>query len=146
MRATIRWRGRQIKKNWQRGLEQGLRAAALFFHTQCRLAVSRPNTGKRVTVKRKRKGGNKRSRTVYPNPSKPGQPPRLRTGFGRRNITWERLGAGFRTRYRVGVRTNAQYMAFLELGTRRVRARPWLKTTLERTERQLKALAQAKWK
>lgn len=78
----------------------------------------------------------------YHDSSKPGEPPRLRTGFGQRNIAYEldqAKGIG-----KVGVRTNAQYMAFLDQGTRRVLPRPWLLATAIKFRRQLEALAKGR--
>jgi len=69
-------------------------------------------------------GSNKTSIRVYPYPSKPGEPPKKRTGFGQRNITLEFDEQNNVGRY--GIRGNALYMFFLEVGTRRVAARPWM--------------------
>jgi hypothetical protein len=72
-----------------------------------------------AALKARRKGSkflNKTQRTIYPNPSKPGESPRMRTGFGRKNI----VGGFSRTTmtYRVGYTRAARYMAFHELGIR----------------------------
>jgi hypothetical protein len=75
----------------------------------------------------------------YITPSQPGEPPRLRTGHGQRNITYEldpAKGIG-----RVGVRVNAIYMAYLDQGTRRVLPRPWLLATAIKFRKQLEAIA-----
>lgn len=108
-------------------IRRGIQAATTFLQTQCKLAVNVSNPGQPVKVKRKRKGGNKRSRTIYPSPSAPGEPPRKRTGFGQRHIRKEfdpKAMVG-----RVGVAQNAIYMLYLEIGTRRVKRRPWLVST-----------------
>ena len=75
----------------------------------------------------------------YLNSSKPGEPPRLRTGFGQRNIAYEldqAKGIG-----KVGVRTNAKYMAYLDQGTSRILPRPWLLATAIKFRRQLEQMA-----
>lgn len=79
-----------------------------------------------------------RSITVYPNPSKPGEPPRLRTGFGRRNIVINyNKNKGW---VRVGIAENAVYMFYLEVGTRRVKRRPWLVNTLFKNKKMISLL------
>ena len=130
MALELTWRGREFEQHLRRASAQGLQRATVFLHAECRRAVSKPNSGVRVPVKRKVKGGNKRSRTIYPYPSKPGEPPKLRTGFGARNVVMEfsrEAMAG-----RVGVTTNGMYMFYLEVGTRRIARRPWLMVTLLR--------------
>lgn len=75
-------------------------------------------------------------------PSQPGEPPRLRTGWGQRNIRYEldrAKGVG-----RVGVGVNAKYMAFLDQGTRRIRPRPWLLATAKKYRTQLQAILRSK--
>ncbi|MDO8598439.1 MAG: hypothetical protein Q7R45_17655 [Sulfuricaulis sp.] len=70
----------------------------------------------------------------YKTPSAPGEPPRKRTGFGQSNVIYETDRAGMRTR--VGVLSNAKYLATLEL----FRNRPWLMATLRKVWPKLKAL------
>jgi hypothetical protein len=65
---------------------------------------------------RQTKGGNKTSRTVYPNSSKPGESPRRRTGFGQKNIV--RGMNAQRPAARVGYTRLIRYMTFHELGIR----------------------------
>lgn len=78
----------------------------------------------------------------YDQPSKEGEPPRVRTGFGQRNIRYElneQAGVG-----RVGVGVNAKYMAMLDQGTKHCRPRPWLLATALKFWGQLQALARGK--
>jgi len=56
--------------------------------------------------------------------SRPGDPPFKQTGHLRRSIAWEINGIVGR------VGTNLDYGRFLELGTRRMAARPWLRRSL----------------
>lgn len=81
----------------------------------------------------------KRSVTIYPYPSKPGEPPRKRTGWGQRHVVWEFDPRTMRGR--VGIAKNAIYMLYLELGTRRVKRRPWLVATLKKRLKVLGMLA-----
>lgn len=78
--------------------------------------------------------------TVYPYPSKPGEPPRRRTGFGQRNILKE-VQPG---EARVGFSRNARYMSFHEAGIRYKRAgmqrRPTLVPMLRNNQSRLRQL------
>ena len=129
MAAKLTWNGEKFKKQLEQATSEGLLRAGTFYHARCQQAVSRPNTGRSVPVKRRTPGGNKRTRTIYPNPSKPGEPPRLRTGFGRSQIVMNHKG-GKNPHVRVGVTRNGMYMFWLEIGTRHVKRRPWLLKTL----------------
>lgn len=129
----------EVKAGVRNVTAAGLMRATVFLHMKCREAVNKPNTGVRVPVKRQTPGGNTTSRTIYPNPSKPGEPPRKRTGWGQRHIVWEfdaRQVVG-----RVGVSAAAIYMLFLELGTRFIRPRPWLVATLVKNLKMIGVLA-----
>lgn len=93
------------------------------LHRLSRDAASRPNTGvtvkfskERIKARKTEKFKNKTQRTIYPNPSKPGESPKRRTGFGHKNIVWgysKMLQAA-----RVGYTRAARYMTFHELGIR----------------------------
>lgn len=70
----------------------------------------------------------------YVTPAPKGQPPRLRTGWGQRNVAYEldqAKGTG-----RVGVRRGAIYMVYLDQ-----KDHPWLLATTQRIYPQLQALA-----
>jgi hypothetical protein len=128
MASGMKWNGKKFEEQLQKATAEGLLRAGAFYHAKCRQVVSKPNTGRSVKVKRRVKGGNKRTRTIYPNPSKPGESPRLRTGFGRNNIVVNHDPKGRYTR--IGVTRNGMYMFYLEVGTRRIQRRPWLLKTL----------------
>jgi hypothetical protein len=139
MASQLKWNGKKFTAQLEKATAEGMMMAGQFLHTKCRLAVSKPNTGRSVPVKRKRPGGNKRTRTIYPNPSKPGESPRLRTGFGRNNIVVNHDPKGRWTR--VGVTQNGIYMFYLEVGTRRIARRPWLLKTLYENRKMIGRLA-----
>lgn len=109
---------------------EGMAMATQYYHSELKRAVNQPNTGTRVKVKRQTAGGNTTSRTVYDNPSKPGEAPRKRTGFGQRGIVREIDRPKIMAR--VGVTANAIYMYYLELGTKHIARRPWLMATLKK--------------
>lgn len=104
-------------------IEQGLQRAIVLYHNKVLEALNTPNT--RVRVKRFRGRG---MRATYPNPSKPGEPPRKRTGWLQRNVVYSIDRATLSAR--VGVTQNARYGAYLEVGTSRMLARPFLRSTL----------------
>lgn len=81
---------------------------------------------------------NRESATVYPYPSKPGEPPRKRTGWGQRHILWDFDDT--KMEGRVGISQNAIYMLYLELGTRRIKPRPWLVATMTKFMAELRVL------
>lgn len=64
----------------------------------------------------------------FPPASFPGEPPHLRTGRLRASVTWE-LGQDALGLY-AAVGTNVDYGRYLEDGTDRLAARPWLKSAL----------------
>ena len=119
----------------------GLKRAAIFYHARCRAAVNVPNTGTRVGGGRNARGQFLKQRTVYDNPSQPGEPPRKRTSHGQRGIIWEYNGDQRDPAVRIGVQQNAIYMAYLELGTRHIQPRPWLLATLHRHQAMIARLA-----
>ena len=61
---------------------------------------------------------------IYGFPSKPGEPPHKQTGHLRRSVAWELVGLVAR------VGTNLRYGRWLELGTSKMAARPWLRVAL----------------
>lgn len=91
-------------------------------------ATIKQRTQLRIINEKKFKTVSQGSYTIYPHPSRPGEPPRVRTGFGRKGVVWEYDAA--KMAGRVGVTRNALYMFYLEVGTRRIRRRPWLMATL----------------
>lgn len=117
--------------------------AAVYFWNACRQAVNVSADPQRRRRKRDtsvRHGGRKGSSyNVYVAPSQPGQPPRKRTGFGQANIHKEFDRANL-IAY-VGVKAPGKYMLHLDLGTQRIKARPWLKATYDANLATIRALA-----
>lgn len=117
-------------------LNKRLMIAADMLKQHCQRLVSKParRITRRVAAGRTGPEGQRRSWTEYVG-SRPGQPPMLRTGFGRSSITF---WAGPRKlTARVGMRRNAIYMAYLELGTRRIARRPWLSRAVREMQSRL---------
>lgn len=119
---------------------QALQVAGLVLQRECMLAVGVANTGvSKVRTRDTSRGKAGSQYTVYPNPSKPGQPPRLRSGFGRSNIFLRSVGSKRKPVVQVGVGGNAAYMFLLEVGTKRVARRPWLLATLQKSKGKMDA-------
>ena len=124
IRASANVNAEQELDRLRRRCVRALRRAAVYLQTQLKITLNKPNTGSR----RRRKGGG--SFTVYANPSKPGEPPRKRTGFLQQNVLFEVDEANLTAR--VGPAANAAYGVHLELGTARMAARPWLLATAQK--------------
>ena len=92
---------------------KAVKAMALRVVQLTQLAVNESAQPTTVKVKRRTKGGNKFTRTIYMNPSKKGEPPHKRTGEGQRNITAVHNAATARSR--VGYRPAAKHMLIHEL-------------------------------
>lgn len=134
MATRVIIRDKEFNRVLREATLRGLKRGGLYLHQKARQAVSQPNTGKRKRIKR---GPNKgKSITVYPNPAPIGQPPRLRTGFGRSNVIFESNDNTILPAVRVGIRKNAIYMWQHEVGIRG-KKRPWLVPALLREQSQI---------
>ena len=130
---NFQFHGDEFKRQLRNATAMGLKRAVVFYHARCRQAVNVPNTGTRRKRQRSTAGGKKGSQyTTYDNPSKPGEPPRKRTSYGQSQICWEYNDNKRDPAVRVGVKKAGLYMAFLELGTDKTAARPWLLATLNK--------------
>lgn len=78
-----------------------------------------------MTVSRRKNGAS--IRTVHV-PSKPDEPPRLQTGALQRSVTMNSFPDQLRVR--VGIPRNTIYGFWLEVGTKRIKPRPWMLLTL----------------
>lgn len=119
MAVRLKFYDKEFERHMQKATAKGLQRAGVYLHGACQRAVN-------VSNPRNNKTGE------YDQPSKPGEPPRARTGYGRSNIVYEYNGIESAPAVRVGVRKNALYMFWLEIGTRRIKPRPWLVATLMR--------------
>lgn len=113
-------------------------AAANIVRNQAVRLVSTP--AKRIRKKRRRdtSGGKRGSQYTIFIGSKPGQPPQVRRGHGRKHIAIEMHES--RLTALLGVRKPAAYMALLEVGTPRIAPRPWLTRALRESASALRAM------
>lgn len=138
MTVIVRWHGEQAQARLRRAAAQAIRQAATLLHTRARLLCNRP--AKRIRMRRRRttKAGPAGSQYTLFIGSAPGQPPMVRTSFGRRHILMEYDAKALTAR--VGPAENAAYMAYLELGTQRIAPRPWLRRALQETRPAIETL------
>lgn len=140
IKTRFTWRGDTGKRLLLSAAGESVVRITEFFLRAVQKEIGVPNPGRRVKRKRKTSGGDKGSTyTVYPNSSKPGEPPRRRTGWLSSHI--RREYAPDRLSSRVGLLPNAKYGLFLELARRYSRRRVWLLHTLNKYIPQLRALA-----
>lgn len=138
IRSKFDWFGDKVERIVVQNGWDDLRRAVIYYYTKLEEALNVPNTGIRVKRKRNTSAGAKGSTyTIYPNPSSPGEPPRKRTGWGAKHVTYEFDQNSLTAR--VGLIANAAYMLFQELGTKKMRERGWLLRTLNKYWDQIKA-------
>jgi hypothetical protein len=144
--VTVKFHDKRFIEGFEKATATGLIRAGRFYHAETQRAVSIPNSGRRRVRTRDTSRGKKGSTyTVYPTPAKEGDPPRLRTGFGRKNIVFQ--FSGWKTGdpwVRVGVTRNALYMFWHEV--KRRGQRPWMIPTLLRLRDKLGAMAMTETK
>jgi len=141
--VRITWHGEELKRAVQAASAEGLIRAGTFLHTAARAAVNKSNPRTRSNKQIRAKGGKLvRSKVKgYFSPSKPGEPPRARTGHGRDGVVFEFNDNRLAPAVRVGVRRNAIYMYYLEMGTNVISPRPWLVATMMKNRQTLALLA-----
>lgn len=118
------------KQQLEAELTRRLSAAAIVVETHAKQLVSIAGTG--GAPGRDAKGRFKRA--YGSNPSAPGEPPHKQKDHLRRSITWELVGKTAR------IGTNLLYGRWLELGTKNMLARPWLRRALAETKTQVLAI------
>lgn len=116
MAVVVKWHGAELLRYGRKAAAAAIKAAGHEHLKIARQMASVPNTGVTQKVLLPDQSHNKTTRTIYPNSSKPGEPPRRRTGQGQKGIVGgtSEDGLSWRTGYTRAVR----YMAFHELGIR----------------------------
>ncbi len=112
--AEINWHGPAVQAQIRAELTRRISAACIVVENHAKQLVSVEGAG-----------GSGNTRLSYnANPSAPGDPPHVQTGRLRSSIAHEVDGLTGR------VGTNVIYGRWLELGTSRMAARPWLRRAL----------------
>ena len=119
---SMRWHGEEFERQVRKALADNLVAAAIHLKGEIKQSLSVGNlTGK------------------YP--SEPGEPPRKVGGLLGEKIAHE----VDRVRLIARVGTNLLYGKFLELGTRKMAARPFIRPGLEKARHRIGRILAGKW-
>ena len=124
----MKWKGPEAMKAIRHEAANRVDMASRFVRDKAKEIVGRSQP---VRIYAKKAG---RSRKGL-DPSKPGEPPKKVTGHLRMGIR-KQMDRG-RIEARIG--SNVPYGKHLELGTRKMAARPWLRPTLTRNAAELQA-------
>jgi HK97 gp10 family phage protein len=137
------WHGKRIVEILQSELTRRLTASAMLVTRHAKELVGKEGTGTRSKsgAVEPTQARNKKKLIEGAFPSSPGEPPHKQTGHLQRSITWELRRSGLFGRGLIArVGTIVDYGRFLELGTRRMRPRPWLKRSLDAVKPQIKMI------
>ena len=109
-----------------------VKAASIYLSSTVKADISQAGTLRYTTFTKSKKTLQfEKQKTVYNfTHSVPGNPPFKQTGHLRRSITWELAYKSLQIGAVGRVGTNLKYGRYLELGTRRMAARPYLRRAL----------------
>jgi hypothetical protein len=125
----MKWYGLEAQAKIEAGIKRNLEAACITVENHAKKLLSIAGTG---TVGRDVKGKFKLKRKYGYERSKPGEPPRKQKGHLRRSVAHEVIGLIGR------VGTNYEVGRWLELGTSRMAARPWLRRSFAECQDQIR--------
>lgn len=136
-----KWSGPQAEALIRQAVARNLAAAAIVVKTKAKILLSLPGTAQAIRAMSYRYGGRKynvkKKGTVYGAVvSDPGEPPRKQTGRLRGSVAHE----VDRDKLTARVGTNVVYGRWLELGTSKMAARPWLRRALFESREQIKSI------
>lgn len=143
MAGRVEWNGEAFQKRVRAEMNRRLAASSMIVENHAKELLSVAGTGVAASafvgngkVGKQEKKYRKGRRTYGSNPSKPGEPPHKQYGHLRRSVTFalDRLGLVSR------VGTNLKKGRWLELGTSKMAARPWLRRALLEKRAQVAAL------
>lgn len=148
MAGRVQWNGDQFIRQVNRVMTKRLDAAAIIVQDHAKELISVDGTTKGGGG-RDKKGRFLKNLKYNTNPSKPGEPPHVQYGHLRRNVN--RMVDSSAMVSRVGVpgkiEQNGENIGkvarWLELGTRFMAARPWLRRALQEKRAQIKAILTA---
>jgi phage gpG-like protein len=126
MANAFSWHGDALKRKFEGMVGRRLDAASIVVQNHAKALISTEGTAKATAGRTLRSGRKVRKGSLIygASPSKPGEPPNVQTGRLRGSVAHERVGMVAR------VGTNVRYGRDLELGTRKMAARPWLRRAL----------------
>jgi HK97 gp10 family phage protein len=125
--AAFRAKGKKVQSN----VAKAITKACLIVERDAKLSMT--NTIKLSPMFVALHGGKANGHL----PSQPGSPPAVDTGRLRASITHRIEGGGWEKTTRGYVGTNVIYGRYLEFGTSRMAARPWLIPALERHRKEI---------
>ena len=118
---TMKWYGESVTQKIDTEIDKRIQRAISIIGVHAKSQLMKQHS------KYKGTGLDKRGLT----PSKEGEYPRKVTGHLRRSVMWE-YDRSIQTG-RVGIGKEAEYGKWLELGTKRMRRRPWLSLAVSET-------------
>lgn len=127
MAGHIEWNGEQWTREMREQYRKNITAAAIYLVNVIKADISQPGTLRYSVIP-----GGKYIKTIRNfTHSIPGNPPYLQTGLLRSSIAWEFIKGPSNTELaRVG--TNLKYGLYLEKGTRKMAARPYLEVNVRK--------------
>ena len=144
MAGKVEWHGDKIQARIRSETQKRIKAACrLVLNHWVKLIKVEGTTRARGRLRLKREDGTirvlRKGRLVYGGaPSAPGEPPHVQTGHLWHSAAYELLQTLIG---RVG--TNTKYLLWLELGTKRMKARPSLRRALQECLPQVRAILTA---
>lgn len=128
MAGHVNWNGDQFAAQVKAEMGRRLNASAIVVESHAKTLINTAGTsgGAQYDADGKRIKGAYKKLKYNTNPSKPGDPPHKQTGNLQRSVTHE--VSVWWSRARIG--TNVKYGRWLELGTKWMAARPWLRRSL----------------
>lgn len=143
MANRVVWNGEEAKRQIVKLTEARIKTACVFLHNQVKQSISQSGV-LRYNPLTKKGTASKSQKSVYNfTHSRPGNPPYKQKGTLRRAVGWEVKGL----RGRVGVDlAMAAYGKSLELGTRKMAARPFLRPGLRINIAKIRAILTGKIK
>lgn len=128
MAGYVEWHGEQWTREMRAEYRKNIAAAAIYLVNVIKADISQPGTLRYSVIP-----GGKFKKTVYGfTRSRPGNPPYLQTGLLRSSIGWEFVKGGPSNAELASVGTALKYGLYLEKGTRKMAARPFIEVNLRK--------------
>lgn len=132
----IKWFGNAVMQQYTAQTKVNMTKAALLLEGDIKKSFGTGAKQSNVKIRRSGRGKNRK----FHNPSKPGEVPAIDTGVLRASINHEVFEDASGVVGFVGVESAVKYGLWLELGTRRMKARPFLRPALIRTRAAIKKI------